>query len=1178
MPMGSMRQDCSVGSVCRAVGCRVAWLVVACLIAACSTPEPVPQHDTALVVSVAELESALRRDAALEFKAGRGVGASESFRDVSFEEVIGVDAGRTAVAPGPGDRDPREVLAEAARRRVDLSMAPIAVADSEGRVSAEATRRYLSGRTAIAEGRPVDAIEPLRESVRRGGGVAALRALAEAYDLAGRSTEATDARRELARRAALEPEDRDRLIEALVRRRAAGDAVAVQAVAVIRSLEDERADAAVFESIRFADLLELAGRDVEAWTVRHVVDRWIADTPDLGIPRRAEDAARLRRLLIEIGDDAARSGDLRRADDRWTRAAALDAASDSGLRSRRLRAAWALGRDLGVQALLVDAADGPTSDDLSIATMLRRIEPVVDLQRAAAILEARAFAADDGGGALRLLVAIDPARGGAMLERLAARNPGAVAGPLVTTAFAGGPAAAVEVACSVDGSVEGMDAAVSALLGGPVDEDTLLSTMLDASASGSPVLAEAWRRHDRPDLAAEALASADETDPVVRIATLRLFADLAEPTLVLAASEAPFDLDVEVARIHALLASGEPEIARERAVSLLGRFPEDPAVLAAMARVESTRRGGEIDAVEIAAQARRAGDRSLATMLDLAAFATQVADGDALSISARRTLSELADDSRFRAILDADAAIAAGDPATAIARLEPLIGDPQAREAVLMRLLAAWRASGRLAEGRLRIERLAADHPADPVLADALFAIDRATEGPRAVAIELRPIVSNAISGQPRRRLELVLSEIPESDSEARRTSLDRLDRRPAGPAGDVQRLAILLDGDELEQRREAIASVAAIDPATLTPRLRRRLASVAAAVPDGGGAECVARIAEDFGSDDEIDVDTAIAIALSLEPAAARVRLGDLQAAPAWTRLDPAWRERVATLARGYRDAAALVGRLAISTPRRDDDDPGMLRTAIAVSMVAGSDGNLVLEQLDRAAAIGWNPTEAWPDGTPDDLQRLASVASDATMLGREDLSIELMERAVDARPDDPVLLNNLGFALLEAGRLDEATPLLERSREFDPDSASTLDSIGWLRFHQGRHDPDDPESAISLIRRSVSLRIGEGRAPSAEVLLHLADASWAAGDRATAEDVWRRLAAPIDPVDRQRRLAGIRSYQVEVWGGELVPSDSIDHLLEGRWGARAAARLEAVRLGLSPIDAPGVIPPPDA
>lgn len=1145
--------------------------------ASCTTPASVSTGGIEATTDVDFLESALRQDAAAERHADLVIGSITTVRAISFAEVLGDEPVPGTPLPRSIDGDPRAILAEAARKRVDLAIAPISVTGSGGSISREATRAYLAGRAAIAAGRPSDAIEPLLESVRRGGHVAAIRALADAYELAGRSRDAIDARRELARRAALKPDDRRRLVDALVRRRAVDDAVAVQAVAVILALEEDRPDTGVFESIRFADLLEKAGRNVEADSIRTTLDMWIATSEEVGVPRRAEDGAGLQRLLIDLGDDAARAGDLRRAEDRWTRAASINEASDPFLRGRRLRAACALGLDLGVQAVLLEAAGSPTADDLAMAAMLRKVEPPIDLRRITEILEMRAQADPGVGGAIRLLVAIDPTRGGAMLERLAAENRGAVTGLLVTAAFAGGAPAALEVARSITDSVEGMDAAVEALLAGPVDERTLLATMLDARVSGSPVLAEVWRRHERPDLAAEMLASADQSDPAVRVAGLRLLADAAEPTLVLAAIESPFDVDVEVTRIQALLASGEPELALDRAQSLLERSPGHPAVLAVMARVQSTRRGGEVDAAEIAARARRSGDRSLATMLDLAGFATQVSDGDALTPSARRTLAELADDPDFRSILEADAAIAAGDPTTAIVRLEPRLGDPEAREAVLMRLLAAWRAAGRLTEGRLRIARLSEDHPADPVSADALFAIDRAIQGPRGIAIELRPTVAGSISGQPLRRLELVLAEIPESAAESRRTSLMRLARRPAGPAADVQRLALLLDTDDLDEREEAIESVARLDPETLTPRLRRRLASVAAAVPDGAGAFIVARIAETLRPGDSIDVDTAIALALCLDSATAASRLGDMHAAPAWTRLDPTWRERVAGLAARDRGAAELVASVAISSPPTIDAGADMLRTAIAVSMLAGSDAGRVLDQLDRAMAMGWNPMEAWLDGRPDDLQRLASIASDATMLGREDLSLELMERALDARPEDPVLLNNLGYALLEAGRRDEAAPLLQRSRELDPESASTLDSIGWLHFHQGRHDLDDPESAISLIRRSIAARIAEGRSPSAEVLIHLADASWASGDHATAEDIWRRLAAPIDPADRQRRLAGIRSYQFEVWGGELVPSESIDELLEGRWGDLARARLEAIRLGRPPIEVPGMIRPPD-
>ncbi len=1173
--MESTRPDCSVGSVFRVVGSRSAGVVVACLIAACSTPTSAPRSGAQITVSAVDLEAALRRDAAIESDSARGVASIMPVRDVSFAEVFGGASPRPAVEMTGGDRDPLETIADAARRRVDLSIAPITAPVSEGTVSMEATRRYLAGRTAIADGRPNDAIEPLRESVRRGGGVAAIRALADAYDRAGRTTEATDTRRELARRGALEPEDRALLVEALVRRRATEDALAVQAVGVVQAVDAERSDQLLLTTIRFAELLDLAGRDGEARQVRLAVDDWATST-DLPVPQRPEERAALRRFWIEVGDDSAMRGEVARAADRWRRAARLE--RGPALRARRLRAALALGHDLGVQALLLEAADAPTADDLAFASGLGTIEPPVDTGRLAAILDEKAAVAEGFGEALRMLVAIDPVRGAITLERLATENRVAVAGPLVTAAFAGGPTAAIRVAASLDASIEGMDAGVDALLGGPVDAEALLATLQDESIAGSPVVAEVWRRHQRPDLAARTLASADPSDVTVRIAMLRLAADLAEPTLVLGVPDAPFDRDVELARILGLLASGEPELARVQAMTLCDRLPDDPAALAVLARVESTRRGGEVDAVEIGARARRAGDRSLATMLDLAGFATEIPDGDLLTVAARRTLAELADDPGFRAILEADAALTAGDPTTAISRLEPRLGDASAREAVLMRLLAAWRAAGRLAEGRLRIARLCGEHPADPVLADALFAIDRATEGPRAVAIELRPKASRAISGHPRRRLDLALSEIPESAAEARRVSLERLECQPEGPARDIQRLAILLDAEDEAGLKAALSTVETLDPNDLTPRLRRRLASVAAAVRDRRGADLVDRLTRDLATGFEIDVDTAVAMATALDPETATARLSACRPAPPWTRLDPDWQPRVAALAARDPRAADIVAALSIADPPVTGDTGSLLRTAIAVSVLAGRDAASLLERLDRAAAIGWDPVAAWPDGDAADLRRLAALASDATMLGREDLSIELMELALDARPDDPVLLNNLGYALLETGRLDEATPLLERSRELDPESASTLDSIGWLHFHLGRHDPDDPESAISLIRRSVAVRIAEGRGPSAEVLLHLADASWAAGDRATAEDIWQRLAAPIAPADRQRRLAGIRSYQFEVWGGELVPSESIDDLLEGRWGDRARARLQAIRRGLSPIEVPGVIPPPDA
>ncbi len=1176
--MASIRWDDRIRHARRVVAPGMLAIVAGLVSVACTTPTSPPASNLDRAMTAGELEWLLRREAAVERRSKSDASAISIVRPVSFDGVVAPGDGRPSVRPEI--LDPQAELSSRARSRVDLAVAPMTATESGGSVSRDATRFYLEGRAAIAEGRPEDAIEPLRASVRRGGGAAAIRALTEAYDRAGMADQAMNTRRELARLGALSPEDRTRLVDALLRRRAIDEALAVQSVAVLQALQLSDEASAIFESIRFAELMEAAGQGAEARSTRLVIDRWLSDVEGSIARGRDADVAVLRRFLLRVGDDAARSGDVVTAFHRWEQVAEIDDTPDATLRARRLRAAFSLGMDLGLQALLLDAIDAPTADDLAFAASLGSSEPSADLGPLLTILEATAAGNHGVNGSVRLLVALDPARGGVMLERLASENRGEVAGPLVAAAFAGGATAAIEVATSIDGSIDVVDAVVDALLAGPIDSESLL-TALDAwsdGRSGSSVSSEVWRRHERPDRAVAQLATADQSDPVVRIAWLRLLADVTEPTLVLDVPEVPFDATVEVARVKALLASGEPELARAKAVALLQRRPEDPAVLAIMARVESTRRGGEIDAVEFAARARRAGDGSMATMVDLAEFAARVPDGDALSIAARRVLAGLADDPRFRMVLEADAALAAGDPATAILRLEPRIADFEAREVVLMRLLAAWRAAGRLAEGRLRLQRLVAEHPADPVLADALFAIDGAIEGPRAMAIDLRPRAAGAFSGQPQRRLELVLAEIPESAREATRVSLDRLERRPPGPASDTQRLATLIDSEDVALRRSAMDAVQRIDVARLTPRLRRQLVSVAAALPDQEGRAVIERIAADIEAGDVVDVDTAVALAHGLEERAARELLNRLRPAPAWTRRDSTWRDRIAAVAGRDPAAAAVVASLALSAPRWPGEPDGLLRTAIGASVLAGWDADSVLDLMGRAAALGWDPGEAWPDGDPADLQRLAALASDATMLGRERLSVELMQRAVDASPNDPVLLNNLGYALLEAGRKEEARPLLLRSRELDPESASTLDSMGWLRFHEGRHDSADPESAVSLIRESVAIRLGDGRAPSAEVLMHLADASWAAGDRATAEDIWRRIAAPVPDADRQRRLAGIRAYQFEVWGGELVPSADIDHLLEGRWSDQAASRLEAIRDGRSPISGIEVDGAPDA
>lgn len=1048
-----------------------------------------------------------------------------------------------------------------ARRRLDLAVAVTNPAAEPGRPSREATRLYLLGRTAIAAGRPGDAIVPLEQSFRAGGGVASLRSLAEAGDLAGRSSKAIEARLELARRGALDRDGRALLVDGLWRRGRKPAAIAAQSAGVIAALGD--GDLAI-EALRLSVLLDASDEAGEAAMIRAAVGVLLA--ADDGKAYRGPAPAEFQRFLVACGDDALQAGRFEMAADRWRRAGEL-APGSIAIRMRRLRVEAALGRDLAVQAVLLDAAASPSDPELEVVAALRAAG--VPFDRVAPILEAMVEENATTDGAWRLLVAIDPERGTAALDRLADGDRPAVAGMLVETAFEAGVDAALEVARSFDGSIEGVDSAVDALLAGPVDAESLLAAAngIETSAAGAVVLAELFRRHDRLDVAWSILESSPTDGDPERIVRLRVAGDAADPQLAQAVPDRPFSMSVECARVAALLSSGEPELAWRIASSLVADAPLDPDALASAGRAAFSRRDGAVEAAESMLRARRRGDDSIDTMLALSGIVGTMPDLEVLSPGAVRTLQAFGDDPRFRAIYDADNAMLAGDAASAIIRLEGMLGDPELRDAVLVRLLAAWRSAGRLAEGRLRLEGMVERYPADPALSDALFAIDRTLRGPRATAIELRTQAARDLGGQPLRRLELVLAEIPESRGEWRRVADRRLDRRPPSDAVRIERLARTLEtpGPGFE---EALEAVETIELDRLAPRQRRRLASVAAAVPEDRGGDLIKGLLDAIHAEAEgIDVDTAVAVAGTLPRSEAQSIFASAVPAAPWTRLDPSWRVQVARFAGRDASAAELVATFGLAAPPTDPGDAGLVRTATAIAMIAGADAASMLERLDRAAALGWAVVEAWPDGDATDRRRLGAIASDASILGREDLAIELMELAVDERPDDPVLLNNLAYALLERGELQRAERLLEESRRLDPDSASTIDSIGWLRFLQGRLDPGDPESAVSLVRRSIAIRLDEGRVPSSEVLMHLADATWAAGDRAEAEQIWRSLAREERPADLERRLAGITEYQIEVWGAELVPSASIDHLLEGRWIEAARARLEALGDGRDPL-----------
>ena len=85
----------------------------------------------------------------------------------------------------------------------------------------------------------------------------------------------------------------------------------------------------------------------------------------------------------------------------------------------------------------------------------------------------------------------------------------------------------------------------------------------------------------------------------------------------------------------------------------------------------------------------------------------------------------------------------------------------------------------------------------------------------------------------------------------------------------------------------------------------------------------------------------------------------------------------------------------------------------------------------------------------------------------GQSDRAIDHFRRAIELRPDAADPHNNLGNVLREQGRLDDALALYRRAIELNPDLAEAHGNLGIVLHDQGRID-----SAIAAYRRAIALK----------------------------------------------------------------------------------------------------------
>ncbi len=229
------------------------------------------------------------------------------------------------------------------------------------------------------------------------------------------------------------------------------------------------------------------------------------------------------------------------------------------------------------------------------------------------------------------------------------------------------------------------------------------------------------------------------------------------------------------------------------------------------------------------------------------------------------------------------------------------------------------------------------------------------------------------------------------------------------------------------------------------------------------------------------------------------------------------------------------------IGRPLHERLAPAAIRAAAGLD--AGSGGAaptaLVSAVLARLAGAGRLAPYAAPDAAapgPRD-ERLAAALLRAAqvhrLVGAPAAADALLAQALELAPDDPGILNDLGYTRLEAAdRVDSAAArLIERAHRLDPGSAAITDSLGWLRYRQGRLEdgPDGEPGALGLLERAAAA----AETPTGEILLHLGDARWRAGDRAGAAEAWRR-GARLDGSDAHRTDTEqrLRVLQEGVWG----------------------------------------------
>jgi tetratricopeptide (TPR) repeat protein len=134
----------------------------------------------------------------------------------------------------------------------------------------------------------------------------------------------------------------------------------------------------------------------------------------------------------------------------------------------------------------------------------------------------------------------------------------------------------------------------------------------------------------------------------------------------------------------------------------------------------------------------------------------------------------------------------------------------------------------------------------------------------------------------------------------------------------------------------------------------------------------------------------------------------------------------------------------------------------------------------------------------------------------GRYDEAAIQFEKSIELTPTDNLpsaanAMNYLGYMWLERGEhMDKAEELIRKANELEPDNAAYMDSLGWLHFKAGK-----VEQALGELLRAEK-KLKQVDPEDAEILDHIAQAYDKSGQRAKAQEYWKRV-VDLKPPDEK-------------------------------------------------------------